>query len=574
MIVLHKPLPSLTFSRNLNVIRFRVTDGTGYPYRAYGSRSFLVVPDSSTGMPSGGTITVEYNDADTGLPVTVTLTAPADLPVNTGAISAPYMAELFGAVGGHPDIAPFLVGNTYYDGTNYVLLLEGRDRGYDHEVTITNSKGWAVLGPNAPSGTTAPENLSAAVDVFFEPRYKAGGWQRVARLSIQPDEEGFVAADIEGILTREWDAARYKTDEEGVYAQPVDDVYSASAFVADNRRRYYVRYGERGGSPIVTSSWMTTDQLVAMDGGVVRRLWADGGYSVSGVMGTALARNLLSWRPNKRWVSERQPAWMSFLNSGDTDISVSLEYTTINDIGAQSAWLPGGASLLIEGGASVTFPVGALALSIDTSTVRSYLVRFVTTESGGAPRPSAEVVQYYIDCLYRDTLRFLVWRNSFGVIEDLRCIGHYAYAQDVSRSTASRPLAFNYNRHFADRVQFDVEDNRIRTYRTGYMSREEVTALMDMVAVNDVWEVQPDGSLCALMIVSDKFRVYDTRDFLYSLEFEAYTRLRTQNHGEEGDWSEHTVANNVIPSPSSGFWITGDPENWEDGSGNPWQYGG
>lgn len=569
-------IPDLfTFARNQNVVKLRATDAGGQPYRALGARSSLAaLTVGASEFPLGAAFTISYTDPDTLASQTVAFTAIAGVPgdgqviAGAGTATTTYIQEVFGRVMAHPQLAPYFSFSVATIGAEQVLQIEGIDRTFNYNINVsTGNSGWAGGAALAPAASNVPENYAVRVDVYFERVYNGGGWEQVARLSVQPGDNGYVCVDLESILTAEWNGAR-RNPLSGVEQPILTQPDTQSAWIYDNVRRYYVRWGEQQGTLASVGGWTSSGMRYALDGGVTKRAWAAGNYLSSVAPDMALA----TWRPRtRRVVSELQPVFLSYYNK-DNYNTISARVTPISEAGVVGTpFTAYGQSVPI--GATITFPVGVTALGLDMNTVRSYVVEIIAYDLSGAGIPVASVV-YNIDCLYYVGMRFLVGRNSWGVPEDLRITGHYAEQSEISRSRAVRPLALGYSAHHAERIQWDDEEVLVRTYRTGYISREEVIALRDLLRINDIWEVTPSGQMCALDVLTDRFRIYDTRDFLYSVEFEATTRLGLGNHGPDVSADDYAYANNVLPVPSGGYWIDGTPENWEDGSGNEWQYGG
>jgi hypothetical protein len=566
MISIIKPIDNITFSRNQQLLRVRVLSNSGYPYRALGATAFIEVAALANGLAASNTIAFSYTDADTNAVTTINFVADAgnsdtSLPVFAGLATSNYLQEVFAKITNHPLVSAFFTSDTVTLSGASLFSLEARNRIFDSapEFSLSGVSGWSRQGSSLPTATTVQDNFAVIFEVFFERQYRDGGWERVARLEVLPDDGGYAAVDIESILSKEWNYARYRVS--GGNQAIVADL-STIAFIANNLRRYYLRVGEQQGSPKVVLAWNTSEVMLAIDGGVTHRAWAGGTYLDN------LITSLATWRPYKRVVSPLQPAYLSWHNqsaSGTASVRITPQ-------GYDGVWGPAFsvAGIVVDMYATATFAVGANQLGLDHATVGRYQVEVLLDDGSGFR--IIETLHYTLDCQRYKSLRFLLWRNSWGVPEELRCTGHTTNTTEVARSKAQRALAHGYDTHFQEHIQYDATEERATTYRTGYLSLEEQIALQDMFKVNDVWELQPDGSLCAMDLLGSQMRVYDTRDLLHAFEFEARPRLSVHNHAPGFGADTFTDTNNI--AARTGPWQTGAGDNWQTGAGDNWMFGG
>lgn len=556
-----------TLARNQNLLAFFLADIAGNIYRARGSRALLQITGNK--LTNGDTLIFQYTDPATAQNIALTFTAnngtgDLDLPSGTGFLDTQYVEVLFQKIYGHPEIEPHF-SQVQESGLGiFLLALEARDRTQDWANNFDVTGITAAIYTSsilAPIPTIAPENFAFVMEFFFEKNYKAGGWEKVARFETLPDEQGNVYVDIREILTKEMDAVRNEPSIENITAPAI----------ADNLRRYYFRYAQQEGSPAMPDAWQTSNILNALDGGVTQRTWAGQNWLDARMQ----TNSLLTVRPlDYRNIYMLQPDFLSWYNHFGTPVLAKLriiETAADGTVGtARDVYELNGVS--IGAGQTVTFPVSPLLLGI-AATTRRYTVQVIPLQPDDMSElPQEQVVHYFQECLYQRDMRFILWRNSFGVAESLRCTGVHTYAQEIDRQKAQRPLPANYTADTQERVQWDAEQTRIRTFRTGYMRKQDKYALQDMLLINDIYEVQPDGSLCALDIISDNFRIYQTDDFLYSLEFDAVPRLRTLNHFDDTA-NESALASQYNVLNLGGPWVTnqGTPGgDWQNAEGLDW----
>lgn len=533
---------TITFARNPAIFKVRAdTDGGGTLYDALGVRSTLAAAYSDR-FATNETVTVAYTEPD-GTTETVVFTAKAvyddefEIPdASFSGSNSEYWNAVIAIIGGHSRIAPFF---RVYNAGNVLVTIEARSTETGWDITTTTSSAFTVTNYDAVA-STLPENYRVLLEVYVERTYRGGDYRLSAQLYGKPEAgTGYVYFDVSSVLAAECRASR---------AEPLVPVWDTTEPVlADNVRRYYVRFTEEYGEPPVAQDWEYGGGVrMAMDGGISQALWAEGDF-----LGSMDSDNaLLTWMPDGKKVGLTQPEFLAWYNHTGATASVRIEmqWYNVNDGGlSTAAFFFGTDPLSVRPGEVALLPVGPAVLGLDTEAdAYKYRVRVVIT--GDVVRSQWRT--YRIDRDYYESERYLQYLNGFGVPEVWRCTGDFSKRLRVDRQTAERPLLPGYNELASDRFQHSRQWDHDLTYRTGYLTRLEADGLQDMLLAGEVYDVSAAGYI-PLQITTGDFRVGETRRDLNFYEFSARPRLSMKNYSRK--------AITVIGSDA-----------WLDENGEPW----
>ena len=544
-ITLLSPTPgAICFAKNPVLFRLRSLDVSLQTYAARGAVALLQA-GSSDKFAAGESMTITYVETDGTTESVVfvassTYIAPEDgIPDNTFAgSSSQYWEIVKNKVQAHHRIAPFFViTRTGPIGGNSIYIT-AIDTDPDFTVEVANTAGYTNTNTAAIADTT-PDNYAVLMEVFVESTYKAGNYTLAAQLENTPDAEGYLYFDISGILEAECRTGMI---------EPLVPVWStADTALADNIRRYYIRFTEKYGAPAVNQEWEYDDVRLVMAGGISQSLFALGDF----LGGMDIADALLTWMPDGRKIGLLQPEFLAWYNwdvathlikierqwydINDNTLSSSTFYFTALEVAAHEVGL---------------LPVNPTLLEVDIETdAYKYRVRVLDADT------EAELSQwrtYYIDRDYYESERYVMYLNGFGTPECWRCTGEWGKKLSVQRSVAETPLLPGYNELAVDRFQFArLYDNEL-TYRTGYITRAEAEVLQEMLIAGEVYDVSSEGYI-PLRITANSFAVTDTNQDLHAYQFTAQPRLDMRNFSKK-----------KLSSLLSGAWQEVGGEAWFD----------
>lgn len=403
---------SIAFARNPCIFQLQ----TDY-VQALGVRSTLTLGALSDRFATNETLTITYEEPD-GTTEAVVFTAKAvydddnEMPDNSFAgTNTEYWAAVIDIVGGHPRIAPFFTV-AFTDTLEITIRARSTEAGWD--INLTTSSALAVADI-AASATTLPANYKVLFEVYVERTYRGGDYMLAASLQGTPDEtDGYIYFDISSVLAAECRAGR---------SEPLVPLFSTSdPALADNLRRYYVRYTEEFGEPPVAADWYYSGGIkMAMDGGVAQSTFAEGDFL--GALDDADA--LLTWMPDGRTLGLSQPEYLAWYNHNGSTKSVYIEmqwYDVTDDTLSSASFFYNGSPLSVRSDEVAIFPVNPTLLGLDAE-ADAYKYRVRVTD--GLDEQS-QWRYYYIDRDYYESERYLQYLNGFGVPECWRCTGEWS----------------------------------------------------------------------------------------------------------------------------------------------------
>ena len=167
------------------------------------------------------------------------------------------------------------------------------------------------------------------------------------------------------------------------------------------------------------------------------------------------SRRFLTWQPHEKWVDVNQPEFLYYLvnfipRPQELHLRVDIYYTdgTTDTLTAQKMTTVG--QFVVY-----SIPVGFTALGLATreaaqsKEVHAYNV-WVSNEYGGR---LSEVRTYYMQRDYEPNRRFLLYANSLGGYDTLRCTGQTARSLTVRGTPAQRSLDPAYPARHGGAVQ-------------------------------------------------------------------------------------------------------------------------
>lgn len=522
---------AIALSRNPMVIEFLASDVDGNAYTPKGVRSELNAAHTG-GLTDGETLTVDYTEPDgsTGSVTFTAYNAPDNynvlhlrtkayyLPVAINA--ADYWEDVAEKINAHPEInRHFKVYSVANDTADHSLWIEAVELDNDWEVTWDDSGiSSAVFTVNDFTtflATTAPDNYAIFVDVFFEEEYDSKEYIRLSQHELPINAAGTAYLDLSEVI---WKGVKGSLPE-----VPLISAYGTAIKIADNLRNYYFRYREDYDS--VSPAWTVSDTKKAMAGGITQDLFATTDF-----LGSRSAINsLLTWYPSGKSVGPDQPEWINWYNYNESSKKIAIEiqsWTDLSDTPTLS-YAHSIADPVVDMWEVAKIPVGPEQISIG-STIKKYTVRVIDQEayaSSGTITYLSEARSYYVDRLPQKEVRYIVYENGFCLPEILRCTGEFNDQLNVQRQERTHVLPVGYSEKSQEISQWKEEYNNRLTFRTGYIGRQEVDALQELLIYNRSFEVE-GTTYIPLHIEGNRYQVSNTNEFLNGVQFVAIRRLQ------------------------------------------------
>ncbi len=533
------------FAKNPVVYRFRSLGAGSVPYAAAGAVASMLA-GASDKFAATETMTITYEEPD-GTSEAIVFTAAgtydgeAQIPDDTysGSISA-YWEAVRAKIQAHHRIAPyFVVTKSGPIGGNRITLT-ARDNDAGWTITIANTGGF-TNSATAPTADTTPTNYAVQVEVLFETTYKGGDYRLAATLSNVPDADGYTYFDISSVLEAECRAALSMPEV------PAWDTTDSA--LGDNMRRFYVRFTEAYGTPVVAQEWQYDSVRTCLNGGVSQQIYAAGDWLAA----LDVTDAFLTWQPDGRKVGLTEPQYLTWYNwdTATRAVFVKMQWYDIAD-GTASTATDHLTEVSVAAGETALLPVGPEVLGLDSNAdAYKYRVR-VYYDDGEEHQPLSEWKTYYLDRDYYESERYVSFLNGFAAPEVLRCTGTWSKRLSVERSLASVPLLPGYNEFATEQYQYSRLFEQELTYRTGFITRAQAEALQELLIAGEIYDVSAEGYI-PLRVTTNSFEVTDTYQDLHAYQFVALPRISSRNYSKK-----------KLAAMASGAWLEPDGSSWFD----------
>jgi hypothetical protein len=378
----------------------------------------------------------------------------------------------------------------------------------------------ATDGVNPYTPANLPLNYKIKVEIWFEKTYESNVFQRAASLEATPDASGLVPFDLQGILHRAY--------LESLVNEPIPSLQATVPYRADNIRRYYLRYREEYGNPIVNQSWITLVTKKIIAGGIDQAMFASTDY----ISTISSANSLLTWHPATKQISDTQKEYLSWYNYTGADVEVVLQLDRFTENGQlPRLYKYEDDAFILKANDTLVIPVDHTSLGLSND-ILNYKVRIIDKsspyDSGGAVYLSPEKT-YQVDYYYRTVSKQILYLNSFFLPEVVFLKGEEKKTLKVSRQISQSIIRANYTALSKEKQQYNFDWDNVFSFRTGYLSRAEVDALQQMLIYNIVYEIT-DRGYQGILLDGKSFEILNSFSFLHALEFSAVRALKPVNY--------------------------------------------
>lgn len=536
MIEILKQASIISMSRNPVTYCFKALTSTGSDFGSKGMTASLVVGE---GLKEGDSIVVRFTEPNNA-PVSIDFQVnsiisdnpeiippkPSDSVLQVPLLS--YISDIAARISKHPRLSPFFTFSAKEVSPNLVSLdamAKSIDIGWSIDFTqsVLNDFAIAPTFESTPSVIDPrPAHHKILYEIYFENTYLSGDFKRIASLEAAADEKGLVVFDIQDVLDSAFKNA--------LSAQCIPAFLANTPHKADNIRRYYLRIAERYGSTSISYDWIYIGDVkkpnIIQLGGIAQNLWQDNPEFTSS---TALTDTLLSWYPRTKIIGINQPEWLAWRALSDND-KVCLKVNIIDEEGLLSSLdiFHNTPPITLKKGETILLPVGASQLNLpNIDTAVRYQVIVQSYNNLGTFK--SETYTYYIDKQYYETQRFIMYLNSFGVPQTLRCTGMFSPAMNIERNTSKKPLSPFADVATTGDVPMRSMSDFVFTYRSGYLRNDEIHALQELLTAEYVFEVFEEGFI-PLKITDKQFKLPETGQFMSVIEFTAAPRVDYRNY--------------------------------------------
>lgn len=234
---------------------------------------------------------------------------------------------------------------------------------------------------------------------------------------------------------------------------------------------------------------------------------------------TGLASKFLSWMPTEKLVQLDQPEYLYWLaNAQPMDTNADVLFEILNADGTKSRLT---VLCTIE---SVQFqnvyciPVSpslpGIGITEDAQEIIGYNIWIAGAQSGTV---YTEKRTYVIDKRYRRNIKHLIFSNSLGGFDTLTLFGRSTETLGVAAEEYERYVPFAAQATYAERIINKITGERLLEINTGYIDKEELRYLQDLMFAKQIY----------LVTDRDFLPIINTTQAMVHIEDDVYARGRT-----------------------------------------------
>lgn len=296
-----------------------------------------------------------------------------------------------------------------------------------------NFTGVTGMGIITPGISNLPvSNFQHHVEVWVAELY-TGLYDQAFSANIPLDEPltGYTSADIHEALHSFLTHDRPVTG--AIYQQCINSI-----------RKYYVKYAQiYGDIPAVKKVYRTATAVVTLGGlGMQHNLVRNIITELCPVGSDPTQNRFLRQGSKNKLVTTDQPEWLTWINFGDTDVSIALEVVIYNTDATSFTFNPV-AALTIHPLEKYQFAVGYTQLNITGMQSLSKIPVYYTVRVKVGAGYYTATYAFVVDYNYREWPRYLVYENSYGAFQTIGTVGKGLAQYDRTKDDAH--LAVNRN---------------------------------------------------------------------------------------------------------------------------------
>lgn len=235
----------------------------------------------------------------------------------------------------------------------------------------------------------------------------------------------------------------------------------------------------------------------------------------------------LSYMPSRRKTYPNQLQYVSVV--GDSAVTLGLQMEVLlTYIDGSSASLPLFPTILVRDLDIITFGIGPQNLNLASlpNEVQSYRVNI---KSPGSSNYIREFI-FDMDCNHYEFRKDFLYFNSFGQIEVITFTGHQMKSLTVERKIAEKDNRFIEDNPKGSTFQFAHNaDNTYMITSGNDLSNDEINILQEFLFSDSVYEILEDNSLEPITILTNKFKIFESKENIQTIEFE-YRHNRELNY--------------------------------------------
>lgn len=396
-----------------------------------------------------------------------------------------------------------------------------------------------------------PANYKFNYRLLMEKTYMANDFEIVSEHAAEPDINGRVIFDVSELME---DAILNEFEE-----PPVPEFNGTTTYVNPASRRFRIEYAERFGQPPETQDYEDSDIFVAFLGGISDELFVKGDF----FEGLSAGSSYLTWWPNRKRLGPNQPDYLTWMNYTEQPQSINMRVEVFKDgqMVIEEILTRHNAGVVDED-FMIVFPVGPAQLDLNSLgyDVSMYTVQ-VFNGQGVALSPKRT---YTVDQMPANPEHFLLYFNGFFQPQVIRCLGQRRQDLSINRELTSRVRRCEPSVLLGNIFQSSSDFDQEFLYRTGYLKRDEMEALQELLIYSNVFEITAEGYR-SLLVMNSRFSVGNDLDILRAEEIQTVGSLKKKAYSED--------TSGRIPAEicTAQNWLTDDEHCWTEMLNTFWQ---
>jgi hypothetical protein len=144
---------------------------------------------------------------------------------------------------------------------------------------------------------------------------------------------------------------------------------------------------------------------------------------------------------------------------------------------------------------------------------------------------AADQPVFFIDRRYRNQEYYFVGLNSFYLPEGFRCYAEADISEQIDRELATNPIFEGFSIEDREQFQANYSNQVTYTFRTGYLQKDQLEGLRDLMLYNQIWMISGTDYI-RMLINTDTIQIKQNEQYLYSLTFAAVRSIRSRAHAK------------------------------------------
>lgn len=361
-------------------------------------------------------------------------------------------------------------------------------------------------------------NYRVLLNVFIELVYESGVYVKVATLKDEPDISGLANFDISSVL-----ASEIKNSFTQI---PAPTLSSNDIFVSNNIRNYFVSWCEYYDGQPTDLFWIQDQKKIVHTGGVSTEDWA----KQNPFTFIFTKKQFLTWQPNNKTLIDVQNDWLTFINFKNAVHIFTTRIKVYFTDGTNSGHINIAVKNL-QPWEEICIPVGYKQRDIATiaGVKEAYKWEIDVLDEVGAV---SEVRTFYRLLGPYIQMSELMYLNAFGCPETFLTTGVWEEKLLVTKQYIERALSINYTLINGQEFQFDQTSKISYEVNTGYMTKEFISGLKDIITRTDVFLLE-NTEYIPVLISPGTFEISSSMEFLKQLKLAIRRSFRVDNYSNE-----------------------------------------